>query len=396
MLGDSDSQSQSQLGGQSCSQKMRCIWLRLGLILSLCLIAPVTLATGRVSAHVKYVTPGGDPVAVAEFLGRALTDPFNLILLAGGGLFGIVAATLYLQIRPFRRDLAVFRQTMGEYRDLLSWLLRLSVGLPLVGAGFSGYFFSPAVTIGPPVFVRLFGVTTGFLLLFGFGTRLMAFVSLVGYTGGLILEPTLLLAFEYVPALTAIALLGGGRPSADQVVARLAAKDTVYSRIDPFYRAVAVPFVERVSGYTWLVPIVIRVGLGISFMYLGVTQKIMNPGDAAAVVAKYNLTAVVPVSPELWIIGAGVTEMAVGAVLFFGAFTRTASAVSFILFTTTLFGLPDDPVLAHISLFGLASALLITGGGRWSIDALLGGAGDPQSAVDPEATETPADPSAAD
>nr|WP_231852277.1 DoxX family protein [Haloquadratum walsbyi] len=344
----------------------------------------------------KYVTPGGDPVAVAEFLGRALTDPFNLILLAGGGLFGIVAATLYLQIRPFRRDLAVFRQTMGEYRDLLSWLLRLSVGLPLVGAGFSGYFFSPAVTIGPPVFVRLFGVTTGFLLLFGFGTRLMAFVSLVGYTGGLILEPTLLLAFEYVPALTAIALLGGGRPSADQVVARLAAKDTVYSRIDPFYRAVAVPFVERVSGYTWLVPIVIRVGLGISFMYLGVTQKIMNPGDAAAVVAKYNLTAVVPVSPELWIIGAGVTEMAVGAVLFFGAFTRTASAVSFILFTTTLFGLPDDPVLAHISLFGLASALLITGGGRWSIDALLGGAGDPQSAVDPEATETPADPSAAD
>jgi len=151
-----------------------------------------------------------------------------------------------------------------------------------------------------------------------------------------------------------------------------------------------------VSGYTWLVPIVIRVGLGISFMYLGVTQKIMNPGDAAAVVAKYNLTAVVPVSPELWIIGAGVTEMAVGAVLFFGAFTRTASAVSFILFTTTLFGLPDDPVLAHISLFGLASALLITGGGRWSIDALLGGAGDPQSAVDPEATETPADPSAAD
>jgi len=38
---------------------------------------------------------------------------------------------------------------------------------------------------------------------------------------------------------------------------------------------------------------------------------------------------------------------------------------------TTLFGLPDDPVVAHISLFGLVSALLITGAGPYSIDSWL-------------------------
>jgi len=38
---------------------------------------------------------------------------------------------------------------------------------------------------------------------------------------------------------------------------------------------------------------------------------------------------------------------------------------------TTLFGLPDDPVVAHISLFGLVSALLITGSGPYSVDAWL-------------------------
>ena len=342
------------------------------LVVALAVLLSVPALAGRAAAHVRYVTPGGDPVAVAEFLAQALMNPFNLAALATGGIAGVAATAVYLRIRPFRRDLAVFRETMAEYRDLLPWLLRLSVGLPLVGAGFSGYFFSPAVTLASPTFVRLFGITVGFLLLFGFGTRLMAFVGLVGYLVGLSFRPTLLLAFEYVPALAAIALLGGGRPSADHVVGRLAAADTVYSRIDPFYRVVAVPFVERVDPYRTLVPVIVRIGLGLSFIYLGITQKLMNPGNATAVVAKYNLTAVVPVSPELWVVGAGVTEAAVGTVLILGAFTRAASAVAFLLFTTTLFGLPDDPVLAHISLFGLASALLVTGAGRWSIDAWLG------------------------
>jgi uncharacterized membrane protein YphA (DoxX/SURF4 family) len=338
---------------------------------ALAALLTVPALAGRAAAHVRYVTPGGDPMAVAEFLREALMNPFNLAALAVGGVAGVGVVAVYLRLRPFQRDLAVFRETMAAYRELLPWLLRLSIGLPLVGAGFSGYFFSPAVTLGSPTFVRLFGITVGFLLLFGFGTRLMAFVGLVGYVAALPAYPTLLLAFEYVPALAAIALLGGGRPSADHVVSRLAAADTVYSRIDPFYRAVAVPFVERVDPYRVLVPVIVRIGLGISFIYLGLTQKLMNPGNATAVVAKYNLTAVVPVSPELWVVGAGLTEAAVGTVLILGAFTRGASAVAFLLFTTTLFGLPDDPVLAHISLFGLASALLVTGAGQWSVDAWL-------------------------
>jgi uncharacterized membrane protein YphA (DoxX/SURF4 family) len=95
----------------------------------------------------------------------------------------------------------------------------------------------------------------------------------------------------------------------------------------------------------------------------------MNPGDALAVVDKYALTGLVPVAPELWVVGAGLTEALVGVVLLAGAFTRAAAGVAILLFTTTLFGLPDDPVLAHVSLFGLASALMITGAGPHSVDA---------------------------
>ena len=58
----------------------------------------------------------------------------------------------------------------------------------------------------------------------------------------------------------------------------------------------------------------------------------------------------------------------VGVVVLLGLFTRGFSLVAFLLFTTTLFGLPDDPVLAHLSLYGLVSVLLITGSGSLALD----------------------------
>ncbi|WP_411966829.1 DoxX family protein [Haloferax sp. YSSS75] len=336
------------------------------------LVALLAVAVGEARAHVKYVTPGSDPVEVVEFLVTALTTPLNLAVLGAGALSVVVAGTAYLRVRPFPNDVRAFRRVLASYDELLPWLLRLAVGLPLVGAGFSGYFFSPIVEPTAPVFVRLFGITVGFLLLFGLGTRFAAAVGLVTYLVGLAVEPALLLAFEYVPGFVAIALVGGGRPSADHAIASMAADDrTVYSRIDPFYRRVALPFVTRIRHLEAYVPTVLRLGVGVTFIYLGIAQKLMQPGDALAVVAKYDLTAVVPVAPELWVVGAGLTEALVGILLILGAFTRAASGVAILLFTTTLFGLPDDPVLAHISLFGLVSALLVTGGGPYSVDAAL-------------------------
>jgi uncharacterized membrane protein YphA (DoxX/SURF4 family) len=338
-------------------------------------IAVVTLTlaaalTAPVRAHVQYVTPGGDAVDALGFLVATLTDPLNAALLGGGIATGTVGLLAYLRVRPVRHDVLRLRELLAGYRDLLPWLLRLSVGLPLVGAGFAGYLFTPLFTPSPATLVRLVGITIGFLLLFGFGTRLVAATGLVVYGWALAQSPTLLLAFEYVPAFLAIALVGGGRPSADQVIARMAADErTLYSRIDPFYRRVAVPFVERVDSFRQYVPLVLRAGVGLAFVYLGIVQKLANPGDSLAVVAKYNLTAVVPVDPALWVVGAGVVEAAVGVALLAGLFVRLFSGVAFLLLTTTLFGLPDDPVVAHISMFGLVSALLVTGAGPFSFDA---------------------------
>jgi len=341
----------------------------------MCLAAVAALVAfvGSATAHVEYVTPPGtQPANVADFLVAAFTTPLIVGVLGVGFLAVVAGLAGYLYLRPFPADIAAFRAVMDDYRDLLGWLLRLSMGMPLIAAGFQGYLFSPAVTLPYPTALRLFGISVGFFLLFGLATRVTAVWALFVYLAALPSHPGLLLAFEYIPGLIAVALVGGGRPSADAVIARMADDDkTFYSRVDPFYRRLAVPFAERIAPYKQLAPVVLRVGIGIAFIYLGITQKLMRPGEALAVVAKYDLTAVVPVQPELWVIGAGLTEALVGVMFIFGAFTRGFSLVAFGLFTTTLFGLPDDPVVAHISLFGLVSALLISGAGPYSVDRWL-------------------------
>ena len=146
-------------------------------------------------AHVRYVVE--EPDGPGDALGIAvstLSEPVNAAILGGGALAVLVAVAGYLRVRPLPRDRAALRSTLDSYRDLLPWLLRISVGMPLVGAGFTGYYFSPAVDIR----ARLFLVGAGFLLLFGFATRLVAGVTLLAYLVVLPAEPDLQIGRAHV------------------------------------------------------------------------------------------------------------------------------------------------------------------------------------------------------
>ena len=323
--------------------------------------------TGTASAHVDYVVDGADAVEAAASLAETLSDPLNALLVLGGAAAVGSGAVAYLQSRPLRADVTALRRAMADYADLVPWLLRIGVGFPLVGAGLSGYFVSPAV----PADLRLLQVALGFLLLFGLATRVAALTGLVAYLAVLAEAPALLLAGEFVAGFLAIAVLGPGRPSADDVLARVAETETtLYGRLDPV-SGLADRVQSLLAPYRQFAPTVVRVGLGLQFVFLGVTQKLAAPGPALAVVEKYALTAVVPVDPALWVLGAGLAETAVGVALVAGLFTRAAGGAAFGLFTLTLFGLPEDPVLAHLSMFALVSAVLITGAGPLSLDARL-------------------------
>ncbi|SMO32842.1 DoxX family protein [Halorubrum cibi] len=334
------------------------------------------VAVRPVSAHVDYVTEdSGDPVDAVAFLLEVLSDPFNAAVFVGSGLAVVTGIAAYLWVRPTIRDVVVLRETLVGYGDLVPWMLRLSIGLPLVGAGFQGYLFAPTLTFEPassPV-LRVLFIGIGFCVLFGLATRIVSAVGLLTFAWVLLaVDPGVVIAMEYVPVLLALLVLGGGRPSADDMLLEVASTPgTYYGRIDPIHHLKAF-LDESTAPLREYVPTLLRVGMGVTFVYLGLIQKLSDPASGLLVVEKYDLTAVVPVDPGLWVVGAGVTEIAVGLALIAGFFTRGAAAVSFVLFTTTLFGLPDDPVLAHVALFGLASAVFTLGSGPLSFDRWFG------------------------
>jgi len=341
--------------------------------------------SGAVPAHVQYVTdPPAVTAAALEFLAEVLGEPLNLALVVGGTVGTVLALTAYLFVRPTIPDVEALRGALDEYREFVPWMLRLSFGLPLVGAGFAGYLFSPAVAIE----ARVFQVALGFLILCGLATRAVAAVALVSYLVALALFfPDLLLAIEYLPGLVALILVGSGRPSADHMLNEVAATEgTLYGRIDPVH-GLAERFNVIVEPYERFVPTVLRTGLGVGFVYLGLTQKLANPSRALAVVSKYDLTSVVPVDAGLWVVGAGLTETGVGVLLIAGYLTRASAATAFLMLVLTLFGLPDDPVLAHVTLFGMLSAVFTLGSGPLSVDRWLSEA-DTGEADEPGATPT--------
>ena len=353
-------------------------------------IAALASVVGRpVRAHVDYVTDSGPETRDAvAFLVDVLSNPFNAAVFLVSGLLVTAGIAAYLWVRPTVTDIVILREKLASYGDLVPWMLRLAVGLPLIGAGFEGYLFAPTVTfnVGANPLLRLLFIGLGFFILFGLATRIAATVGLVTYGWALVTEPGVFLAVEYAPIFLALFILGGGRPSADDMLLEVASTDgSLYGRIDPVHHLKAY-LDSRTRPLRAYVPAILRVGMGASFIYLGLIQKLAQPSSGLAVVAKYNLTAVVPVDPGLWVVGAGVSEIAVGVALIAGFFTRGAAATSFVLFTVTLFGLPDDPVLAHVALFGMASAVFTLGSGPLSFDRWFG-----RPAVGEDESVVPAD-----
>jgi uncharacterized membrane protein YphA (DoxX/SURF4 family) len=123
--------------------------------------------------------------------------------------------------------------------------------------------------------------------------------------------------------------------------------------------------------YDDVVPLLIRLGLGGAFAASGIVDKLVIYDQALEAVHQYGLTAVVPVTPQMWVIGASATETGLGVSVLSGIMTRFSAIVAFVVLTLALFALPDDPVIAHVALFGLSSALVVLGAGRWSIDRAL-------------------------
>lgn len=308
-------------------------------------------------AHVDYVT---DPSASADpigFLLDALGSPGAIPLLLAGALVTLGLVLAWARWRPLEVARVRFIERAEGYREYLPWIVRLSVGLVLIGSGIARVLFLPSVDATG--WVPLILTATGFLLLLGLAVRPAALVALGLYAVTLVRHPELVMMLDVAGALGVVVLLGPGRPSLDDLLraafprgpgARAATENLGRGRDDD------------------LVPLLVRLGLGGAFAASGIADKLLIHDQALAAVERYELTAVVPVAPELWVLGAILIETALGLAIMAGVLTRLSAAIGFAVLTLALFALPDDPVIAHVGLFGLSSLLVITGAGRWSLD----------------------------
>ena len=313
-----------------------------------------------VLAHVDYVT---DPEASADpigFLMDALADPGNLLILGVGALVVLTLVPAWARWRPMEDARLRFLERADGYDEYLPWMVRLSVGLVLIGSGLSRVLFMPTVDAGGLVALLL--TACGFLLLLGLAVRPAALVALGAYVITFVSNRELVMMLDVAGGLSVAALLGPGRPSLDDLLraafprgpgARAATRNVVRGRNDD------------------LVPLVVRLGLGGAFAASGIADKLLIYEQALAAVERYRLTDLVPVAPELWVVGAVLIETALGVAIILGVLTRFSATLGFAVLTLALFALPDDPVIAHVGLFGLCSVLVVTGAGRWSLDRAI-------------------------
>ena len=314
----------------------------------------------RLIAHVDYVTnPESSPEPI-RFLLDALGLPGAIPLIGMGVAVAVASLLAWARWRPLEGPRMRFIERAEGYGEFLPWMVRLSVGLVLIGAGLSRVRFLPTVETGEWFALLLIG--TGFLLLLGLAVRPAALVALGVYLVTLIAHPELVMMLDVAGALTVAAILGPGRPSLDDLLraafprgpgARAATENLAKGRNDD------------------IIPLIVRLCLGGAFVASGIVDKLLIYDQALAAVDRYRLTSVVPLAPELWVLGAILIETTLGLAIIFGVLTRFGAAVGFAVLSVALFALPDDPVIAHVCLFGLSSVLVILGGGRWSLDRMV-------------------------
>lgn len=307
--------------------------------------------------HVDYVTDPERSTDPIGFLLDALGEPAALLVLGTGALLSVALLLAWARWRPLEEPRQRLIARTDDYHVYLPWIIRLSAGLVLIGSGLSRVLFLPTETAEPLPALVLTG--TGFLLLVGFAVRPAAAAALLVYLLTLVRMPEAVMILDIAGALAVAVIVGPGRPSADDLLR------AAFPR-GPGSRAATENFAE--GRYDDLVPLLIRLGLGGAFAASGIVDKLLIHDQALAAVAKYDLTAIVPVAPELWVAGAALVETALGMAIILGALTRFSALVGFAVLTLALLALPDDPVIAHVALFGLSSALVVLGGGRWSLD----------------------------
>jgi len=303
-------------------------------------------------AHVGYVVPKDkiDKYAGPDFpfLYGALTEPINIFLIVGTIA---VIAIIYFLLRKssfFTNSITVVQAKAKSYLELTPWMMRLGLGIALIGAGTMNALISPILSDFPQFsFIQ---ILLGFLLLSGFllapATLLVIFLFLFAILKNFYLFGNA----DFLALAIALFIIANPRPGLDDLL--------------------ELPFFSPLKSLKEWTPLILRIGIGGAMMFLAVYEKFLNPHLSQLVVKNYQLTSIIPVSTEMWVLSAGLIEFTIGLMLLIGFQTRLAAVIAFSVLSLSFFYF-HEAVYSHVTLFTILSILFVTGSGRFSIDKLM-------------------------
>jgi uncharacterized membrane protein YphA (DoxX/SURF4 family) len=257
----------------------------------------------------------------------------------------IVACT---RIQILKDKLKAISEKADSYLIFTPWMLRLALGIALIGSGTSMNLISPAL-YGYASFGTI-QILIGFLIMAGFMVIPATIAAIGVYIYALFQDVYILGNLDFLAVAVALLVLDNEKPGLDDLLGM--------PKISPF------------SSFKKFVPLILRIGIGGAMVYLALYEKIFNPNLSELIVRGFDLQGVVPVSVEMWVLSTGLIEFAIGMLLLLGMFTRIVSAIAFIVLSLSFFYFGED-VASHITLFGILAVLFITEGGKVSVDKLL-------------------------
>lgn len=273
--------------------------------------------------HVKWFT---DPRPYPTQYGLLLSAP----VLAALGI-GLVAVGIAYFVQHHVREPRTIR-ALERFAGTGPLALRLALGVSLLAAATLDWLFVPDLVLPSDTYgwlLRTVEALCGLLIMAGLFTRVAA--VLLAILGVVAMVPfSFERILEQVPILgvaTFLFIAGSGHEDAPATALNL-----------------------------------LRIGMGFGIAYNALTEKLLNPPLAQALLGQLpflNVLRPVGVSDPAFVWLAGVGELVVGLLILSGQLTRPVMLVGFVLFTITLvvFGLPE--LIGHLPYYGMMLTLFI-------------------------------------
>jgi uncharacterized membrane protein YphA (DoxX/SURF4 family) len=121
----------------------------------------------------------------------------------------------------------------------------------------------------------------------------------------------------------------------------------------------------------------LRIGLGLSLVFVAFTEKFANVPLASAFLERYplNFTAAlsIPMSDETFILCAGAVELLVGLWILFGIFPREIILIAWVPINLTLTIFNWTELIGHLPIYGTLAVLAVWSPGRENLNLWLHG-----------------------